>query len=347
MIKANIFVCNDTGLAKLMDQVAATLDQRGHTIVRGSLDIPGERKFYNEQERAELFSDVDAAVFTPRHACTREVMLAAPKLRGICSPVIGVESIDLDAAAELGLLIGNGAVRGNVIGMAESTIMLMLMLLYQAPINTTRIAKGLWRRPGHHASQMEERTIGLIGFGQIAREITKRLQAFNVRIITYSPRAPENELPPGVKKVDLDTLLRESDIVSVLNGLTPKTHHMINADKLALMKSDAYLVNTGRGAIVDESALISALGERQIAGAALDTFEVEPLPADSPLRDLDNVILTPHCVGHTIECWDQFVPAVVENIERMLRNELPLHCKNPEVEPAWRDRLLKITGEKI
>ena len=336
---SRIFVCGDTGQVALLDGVAGALADAGHEVTRGPPDTPGILKIYTAEERDALINDADVAVFTIRHACSRVLMEGATRLRGICYPVIGVESLDLDAASDLGLIVGHGAVRGNVIGMAESTVMLMLMLLYDVQTNIARIARGDWRRPGHHSHQMEGKTVGLIGFGRIAREVALRLAPFGVRIVTYSPRASERDLPAAVAKVDLETLLRESDVVSVLTGLTPETHHMIDATKIALMKSGAYLVNTGRGAVIDETALIDALRTRRIAGAALDTFEVEPLPGDSPFRALDNVILTPHCVGHTTEGYDEFGPAMVENIARILRGELPLYCKNPEAEPSWRARL--------
>ena len=337
-----IFVCNDSGLASLIDPIAATLQARGHDVVRGPRDTPGQAKTYDAEERAALIDEADVAVFTGRHACPRELLAGARRLRGVCTPVIGVESIDLAAANELGVIVGHGAVRGNIVGMAEATVMLMLMLFYDVETNIRRIHADVWRRPGHHGHQVEGKTIGLIGFGRIAREVTSRLAPFGVKIITYSPRARPEDLPPGVEKVDLDTLLSISDLVSVLTGLTPETRNMLDAGKLALMKPTAYLVNTGRGPVIDEAALIEVLRERRIAGAALDTFVIEPLPSDSPLLTLENVILTPHCVGHTVEGWDEFGPALVENVERILAGKLPLYCKNPEAEAAWRRRLAKL-----
>ena len=339
---AHIFIVGDTGQTALLDGVAAALVERGHTVVRGPVDTPGILNTYDAAEQAALIALADIAVFTVRHACSRDLMAGATRLRGVCYPVIGVESLDLAAANDLGIIVGHGAVRGNIIGMAESTVMLMLMLLYDVQTNIARIAAGKWRRPGHHSHQLEGKTIGLIGFGRIAREVASRLAPFGVPILTYSPRARSENLPRAVRKVDLDTLLRDSDVVSVLTGLTPETRHMIDADKLALMKPSAYLVNTGRGAVIDEAALVDVLRARRIAGAALDTFETEPLPADSPLRTLDNVILTPHCVGHTVEGFEEFGPAMIESIERILAGRLPLYCKNPEAEPAWRERLSRL-----
>lgn len=339
-MSAKIFLCGDTGQSDLLARAATALGAQGHRIVRGPLDTPGELRTYSATERSALLDDVDVAVFTVRHTCSRELMAEAKRLRGVCYPTIGVESLDLDAANDLGIIVGHGAVRGNVVGMAEATLMLMLMLLYDVETNIRRINAGLWRRPGHNGRQIEGKTIGLIGFGRIAREIAARLEPFGVRIVTYSPRT--SDVPANVEKVELDALLELSDIVSVLTGLTPETRGMIDAARLARMKPSAYLINTGRGAIIDEAALETALRERRIAGAALDTFTVEPLPADSGLRELPDTILTPHCVGHTIEGWEELVEALVENVSRILQGALPLHCKNPQTEPAWRERLRRL-----
>ena len=342
---ARLFICGDSGQAGLLDDVAGRLEGLGHTVVCGPVDVPGTIRHYDAAERAALIDDADVAVFTVRHACSREVMSGAKRLRGVCYPTIGVETLDAAAADDLGIIVGHGAVRGNVVGMAESTVMLMLMLLYDVETNVALVRAGRWRRPGHHSHQLEGKTIGLIGFGRIAREVAARLAPFGVRLVTYSPRVRPESLPAGVTKVDLDTLLADSDVVSILTGLTPETRHMIDAARLARMKSAAYLVNTGRGAVIDEAALVAALAARTIAGAALDTFAIEPLAADSPLRVLDNVILTPHCVGHTIEAMAEFAPALVENIVRILRAELPLYCQNPGAEPAWRERLRRLDAQ--
>jgi D-3-phosphoglycerate dehydrogenase len=269
-------------------------------------------------------------------------MQAAPRLRGVCYPVIGIETLDLTAATELGLIVGHGATRGNVVGMAEATLMLLLMLFYDVQSNIALINRGAWRRPRPLARQLEGKTIGLIGFGRIARALAGRLAPFGVRILTYSPRARAEDLPPAVTKTALNTLLAESDAVCVLTGLTAETRHMIGPAELARMRPDAFLVNTGRGEIIDEVALFETLRDRRIAGAALDTFTVEPLPAASPLRGLDNVILTPHAVGHTIEGADEFIPVLAENIRRIAAGQMPLHCPNPRAEPAWRARLNRL-----
>jgi phosphoglycerate dehydrogenase-like enzyme len=146
----------------------------------------------------------------------------------------------------------------------------------------------------------------------------------------------------ATRVADLLTLLRTSDIVNVLVELTAQTHGMIGMAELSAMRRDACLVNTARGAVVDEAALAQALRDGVIAGAALDAFAAEPLAADSPLRTLDNVILTPHTIGHTRELMDSFVPAAYQNVVRIAAGEPPLHFKNPQVLATWRERFARL-----
>ena len=338
---ARIFICGDTGQTALLDHVARTFADDGHDVVRGPADDAGQLKCYTAAERATLIDDADVAVFTTRHSCSRELLAGAHRLRGVVYPVTGVETLDLDAARDLGIIVGHGAVPQNIRGMAEATVMLIMMLFYDVEMNIARARRGEWRSARPTARQLAGRTIGLVGFGRIAQEVAALLASFGVRLLTCSPRTPTS-VTGAIRNVDLQTLLRESDLVSLLTGLTAETRHMIGASELALMKPDALIVNTSRGGVIDEAALVEALRERRIAGAALDAFATEPLPLDSPLRALDNVILTPHCVGHTVEGVAAIEPMLIENINRILAGELPSVCKNPEVEPAWRARLARL-----
>ena len=336
---ARIFICGDTGQTALLEQTAASLSAEGHVVIRGDADTPGQIRRYSQAEITDLIVPSDVAIFTTRHECSRAMLEACTSLRGICYPVTGVETLDLRAATELGIIVGHGAVPENVIGMAEATLMLILMLLYQVEPNIARLRNLAWRLPAPASRQLAGKTVGMIGFGRIARALAALLQPVGVRILTYSPRTALSDLPHGVSKADLPALLRESDVVSVLATLSADTRHLLGAAELALMKPLAVLVNTGRGEIVDEAALVTALAERRILAAALDAFATEPLPVDSPLRRLDNVILTPHCVGHTVEGVAAIAPTLLENVRRILEGELPLICKNPQCEPAWRERL--------
>lgn len=330
-----VFICHDTVQDNMFADAARLLQEHGVRVVRGPRNEVGKRYHYSAEERAQLFSGIDVGVFSIRHAVTRELLQSAPRMRALCFPTIGVESLDLSAANDLGVLVAHGATQGNIIGMAEATIMLALNLLYKLADSEHRMKANIGKPDYPLAQCLMGKTMGFLGFGRISKAMALRLQPFDVRMITSSPRTPPESLPAGVRKVDLDTLMRESDVLCTLVSITPETRGIIGERELSLLKPSAYLINTGRGEAIDEAALYRALAAKQFAGAALDTFVVEPLPEDSPLRTLDNVILTPHMVGQTQESRDEFAPVIAENVLRMLRGELPVHCKNPEAAARW------------
>jgi D-3-phosphoglycerate dehydrogenase / 2-oxoglutarate reductase len=172
----------------------------------------------------------------------------------------------------------------------------------------------------------------------------QRLLSWGVRVQFYDPYVDTWEAALGsvVKVSNLAELLQTSDVVNLQVELTAETKGMIGAAELATMRSDAFLVNTARGGAVDETALAHALRERRIGGAALDAFAAEPLSITSPLRDLDNVWLTPHNIGHTIELQQSFVQATIENVLRICSGEPPRYFRNPEVLDRWRARLANL-----
>jgi len=341
-----VFICHDYMLVEVLDQIQARLERGGIEVLRGPQTAPGKKLVYSKESYTELFGRAEVMMFSSRSICSREIMLAAPRLRGIVNPTIGLETVDLAAANELGIIVGHGATPENFLGMAEATVMLILMLMYQ-PRETEAVLRDRRRRPRSTpkdvwARMLRGRTVGLVGLGRIARGVVERLSGFGVNLVACDPFVGRDQAPEGVKMTDLDTLLRSSDIVAMLVSITPESRGMLGERELALMKPSAYLVNTSRGEAIDEAALYRALKEKRIAGAALDSFAVEPLPDDSPLRQLDNVILTPHRVGHTQDAFASFPPAAVENITRILRGEPPLYCKNPGVIPAWKRRLANL-----
>ncbi|HTF14405.1 MAG TPA: 2-hydroxyacid dehydrogenase [Burkholderiales bacterium] len=343
MNRHTAFICHDYMLVEVLDEIESRLGRSGIEVLRGPQTAPGKKLVYPEARYEELFARAEVMMFSSRSICSREVMLAAPRLRGIVNPTIGLETVDLAAANELGIIVGHGATPENFLGMAEATVMLILMLMYQ-PRATEDVLRGRRPRPRPRpedawARMLRGCTVGLLGLGRIARGVAERLSGFGVNLVACDPFVGQDKAPAGVRMTDLDALLRSSDIVAVLVSITPESRGMLGERELALMKPSAYLVNTSRGEAIDEAALYRALKEKRIAGAALDSFAVEPLPDDSPLRELDNVILTPHMVGHTRDVFASFPPAAVENITRILRGEPPLYCKNPEIIPAWRRRL--------
>ncbi|MFT8246067.1 NAD(P)-dependent oxidoreductase [Roseomonas sp. BN140053] len=324
-------ICRDTTHADLLDELATTLEARGVEIFRVPAAPPGEKLLLDPAWIGQQLARSDLIVPTIRHLCTRETLLAAPRLKGICFPTIGVESLDLTAATELGLPVGHGATEENWTGMAEATILLILALLYDLA-GVTRVLRDRLPRPQPLLGrQLAGKTVGLIGYGRIARAVAARLTAFDVELLAHSPSREPGSVSEGVSFTSLEDLLRRSDVVVVLVSINPASRGLLNGARLGLMKPSAVLVNTARGEAIEEAALVQVLRERRIAGAALDSFEVEPPPADSPLRALDNVILTPHLIGHTRESAESFRPALLENAVRILRGEAPLICRNPEV----------------
>jgi phosphoglycerate dehydrogenase-like enzyme len=228
--------------------------------------------------------------------------------------------------------------------MAEANVMLMAALMLDLPGKSRALRERGWRDGTVRARMMQGRSIGFIGFGRIARATLRRLENWGVHAVYFDPHVGEDIAPDtGATRIeDLATLLRSSDIVNVLVELTAETRGMIGMAELRAMRRDACLVNTARGAVVDEAALAQALRDGVIAGAALDAFATEPIAADSPLRTLDNVILTPHNIGHTRELFDSLVPATCENVVRIAAGEPPLYFKNPQVPPQWRARLARL-----
>ena len=341
MTRRTVYICRDFMQTKLLDSIQQGLEADGIEVIRGPEPTPGKRLVHEPASLDALFGRAEVMMFSSRSVCSREVMLAAPRLRGIVNAAIGVDTVDLEAAAELGIIVGNGALEENFLGMAEATVMFMMMLGYGVHRTEQSLRDNLPRPPsdGMWARMMKRRTVGLVGFGRIAQSVVALLSGFNMDILVHSPRAKAEDMPAGVRLVDLDTLLKSSDFVSVHVSLNAGSRGMIGEREFALMKPEAYLINTARGDVIDEPALIRALSDKRIAGAALDTFAVEPLPKDSPLRTLDNVILTPHMVGHTRDLMDAMVPTAIANIRNILAGEPPVHCRNPAVLPAWRARL--------
>jgi D-3-phosphoglycerate dehydrogenase len=333
--KGLVFVTGD----RLGDQLTALLEEAGCQVVRGPQPNPPALTLFPRQEWPRWFGETDVLVVSPRDVCSREVMAAAPRLRAVVSTVIGVDTIDMDAANDMGLIVGHGAMPENYLGVSEATAMLVAALLLDLSGKERLLRTNAPRPAQMQARMVRGKTIGLIGMGRTARGVVERLAGWGVSFQAYDPYVPQEAAPAGVTMTDLPTVLRTSDVVSVHVTLTSETRHMLGAAELRLMQPSAYLINTARGGAIDEQALYQVLRDGVIAGAAIDVFEAEPLPMDSPLRTLDNVMLTPHMVGHSRELMAAIPPAAAENVLRVLRGELPLYVKNPEVLPAWRRRL--------
>jgi len=343
-----VYIARDHFLDEVMNEVQRQLEAGGARVIRGPESAPGQKVSLAPGVAAPYLGEAEVAMFSSRNLAPRELIAGAPRLLGIVNPTIGLETVDVDAASELGVIVGHGATPENFNSMAEATMMFILMLLYK-PDLTREVTRGQRQRPrpvreAAWARMLMNRTVGIIGFGRIGRAVARRLQGWDVRILANDPFIDPASVPPYATLVDLDTLLRESDVVTIHIAVTPQSRGLMNAAAFARMKPTAYFVNTARGDAVDEPALVAALRERRIAGAALDNTLIEPPPADHPLQGMDRVILTPHMVGHTSEVYGSFAPAAVENVMRVLAGELPLHCKNPEIADRFRARYRRLRG---
>lgn len=240
---------------------------------------------------------------------------------------VGYDRFNLDGAraARLPVATNGGA---NAIGVAEHAIMLMLSALKRVHALDSAVRSGNWRTAAGSLRVYEVygSTVGIVGMGRIGQEVARRLAGWGVTIVYYDPArlsvGREQEL--GVRFVELDTLLRTADAVTVHVPLTTHTRHLIDAESLSLMKPTAVLVNTARGGLVDEAALAAALREGRILGAGLDVLSQEPPPADHPLLELSNVVLTPHTAGPTWQSFPRRFANCFANIERVQRGERPL-----------------------
>jgi phosphoglycerate dehydrogenase-like enzyme len=336
---AKVVVPGDSGGGSFQ-AIHGRLEAAGCELLTVPPGPPGEQAEWTPDLIDQYFREADGFVGTfAGRPITKEVLQAADRLRVGVSPVIGVEHIDVAAATELGIVIGYGAVPENLEGVAEAVVMLTAALLKRLPQKWAAVHDGGWRvdEPGR---MVRDATLGFIGLGNIGRASARRLAGWDVSILAYDPYVTaEVGRQSGAEMVGLEELLSRADVVSLMVPLTDETRHLLGPDELRHMKPGAYFINTSRGACVDEEALLEALESGHLAGAAIDVWEREPTAADNRLRALPNVIATGHDVGHSREVMRTIPDAAVENVLRGLRGETPLYVRNPEVLPAWRERL--------
>lgn len=247
-------------------------------------------------------------------------------------------SCDVEAATEKGIPVISAPGR-NVVSVAESTIGFMLMLghrLVEARDELKRRRK--WGRGQDYpyikfqGIELQKKTVGIIGFGRVGKEVAKRLRCFDVEILVYDPFISERPIRRWAgKKTDLDTLLQSSDFVTIHTPLAPETKHIIGKRELQVMKPTAYLVNTARGVPVDEKALYDHLKQRRIRGAAFDVVENEPLEEDHPFLSLDNMLVTPHITAASVDTIRHYSFPISKDIQRWLKGLKPKNVFNPEV----------------
>jgi D-3-phosphoglycerate dehydrogenase / 2-oxoglutarate reductase len=264
---------------------------------------------------------------------TRRVLESASELRVIGRPGVGYDGVDVDAATERGIVvfITPGT---NHEAVADLTIGLMLATLRRVALLDRIIRSGGWRVDGL-ARDLHGTSVGVIGLGLIGQAVVRRLSGFDCRVLAAEPQ-PDHVFCAKyqVQLKELDALLPEVDVVTLHLPLDPTTRHLINKSRLAKLRQGTVVINTSRGAIVDQGALVDVLAAGRIGGAGIDVFEDEPLPAGDPLASFDNVVLTSHVGSHTTEAMRRMIEATIEGIRRVERGEMPTGSLNPSVQPA-------------
>ena len=278
--------------------------------------------------QAEQMSDV-AALFNAGAPFDMELARRCPRLKLIQSTSAGVDGYDLAALGEMGIQVANNR-GGNAITVAEHTVALMVAAYRKLALQFEAARAGKWFGSviEDWASQSHEiagKTVGLLGTGFIGLEVARRLQGWGCSIIYYDMVHPPAEVVDelGLRPVSMDELLRESDILSLHVPLNPRTQGLIGARELGMMKRTAVLINTCRGPVVDEAALIAALRDGVIAAAGLDVLEEEPTPSDNPLLSMDNVAVTPHLAAMSVESGPRSAAFAMENMARVARGGEP------------------------
>ena len=290
------------------------LQRAGVTVVQPSTPPRGE-------ELAAMLGEADALI-VGAIPLTEEHFAAAPRLRVVAMHGVGVDHIDLLAAAARGVVVTN-APGSNDGAVADLAVGLMLACLRQIPAADRAVRAGEWR--GMVGEELAGKQVGILGWGRIGRNVARRLSGFDVSLLVHDPFVDADVVSAsGANPRSLDDLLQQADIVSLHLPLTPDTSNLLDASTLAQMKPGAYLVNTARGGIVDEAALLALLRRGHLRGAGLDCFAVEP-PVGNPLLELPNVVVTPHIGAQTREAIGRMGAIAAENVLRVLGGEEPLY----------------------
>ena len=296
------------------------------------------RKLYDPEELGRRIDADDIAILVVEaDFLFEELFQEARPLRfvGICRN--SLHHVDLDAATEHGVVVVNTPAR-NAQGVAEHTLGLMLSLARRIPQAHRYVVEGGWQEPTEpyvsmKGIELEGKTVGIVGLGAVGRRVARMTKALGMRVLGFDPYVKTS--PTRVERVGLDDLMGRSDFVTIHASATEETEGLINGERLALMKPGAYLVNTADASLVEQGALVRMLEEGHIAGVAIDVFESHPLPSNSPLLRLRNVILTPHIAGATDGTLERQSWMIVEDVRRFLEGRRPKNFANPQV---WRSR---------
>src|SRR5438270_10691546 len=284
----------------------------------GALEVSTQTKLA-PQKLVEIIPEFAGLIVRSETKVTGDVIKAGKKLRVVGRAGVGVDNVDVEAATRLGVVVLN-APGGNTVSTAEHAFSLLLSVARKIPQADSSVRGGNWKRKDFEGVELYNKTLGVIGMGRIGSELSRRAIAFGMRVIAYDPYlAATRARSLQVELVEeLDDLLANADFISLHTRLTQETHYLLDTARISKTKPGVRIINCARGGLIDEASLASALQDRHIAAAALDVFEIEPLPEDSPLRAAPNLILTPHLGASTAEAQESVGIEIAQSIRAAL-----------------------------
>ena len=314
--------------------ISDSLAKEGIEILKkSSIDVDVKTGMSPEELRS-CIGDYEGLVIRSKTKVTSDIIKSAKKLKVVGRAGVGVDNVDITAATERGIVVMNTP-GGNTISAAEHTVSMLLALSRNIPQANQSLKKGLWDKKKFTGTEVYCKVLGIIGLGKIGTEVASRAQSFGMRIIAYDPFiSAEKADKLGIRLETFEGVLKKSDYITVHLPLTPNTKHIINDKEFGLMKQGARIINCARGGIIDENALCMAVKSGKLAGAAVDVFEKEPLPADSPLLLYENIIVTPHLAASTEEAQINVAQDIAHQIIDALQNENYSNAVNiPSIDP--------------
>jgi D-3-phosphoglycerate dehydrogenase len=312
--------------------IADKLSEEGIEILRphAEVDVKTDLK---PEELIAIIGDYEALLVRSQTQVTAEVIQAGKKLQVIGRAGVGVDNIDLDEATQRGIVVVN-APTGNTISAAEHTIALMLALARHIPQANTVLKSGVWQRSKFMGTEVRDKTLGIIGLGNVGSEVARRARGLQMKLIAHDPFISDDHARNlQVELVPLKQLLKEADFITLHIPLTSSTKGLIGAKELALVKPTVRIINTARGGLIDEKALAKAIKEKKVAGAAIDVFATEPTTSSILFED-DNIIVTPHLGASTAEAQAMAAKDVAEQVVDIFKGQPPRYSVNAPFIPA-------------
>jgi len=319
--------------------VSDPLAEEGLEILKKVFDVDVKTDL-KEDELCTIIGDYDALLVRSGTEVTAKVIEAAKRLKFIGRAGAGVDNIDTDAATRRGIIVAN-APEGNTLAATEHTMAMMLSLARNIPQATASLKKKEWKRSRFMGVELNDKTLGIVGFGRIGRELAKRANALDMHCVAYDPFiSKERAAQLGVEVMTLENLFKVADVITVHTPLIKETKHIVNAKSIATMKDGVRIINCARGGIIDEKALYDAIKSGKVAGAALDVFEAEP-PFESPLLTLDQVIVTPHLGASTVEAQQNVAISVAKQCIAVLQGGSAKYVVNAPMVPQEHAEVLE------